>query len=166
MSISSVQTAGTWIETRFAKPDQTLEAIEFSFYPAYVEAVWSHAKLSAKAARTTREASDYYGDEFILLAKSVPLNGSSMFVRVTLIRSKNPDYYHMRVEINAPTKIKRKGRLILYWDGQTYIVPLRAGEMFFDDISLPDFSNENKNLPSRRMLLRVEFDQNDQNGAA
>jgi hypothetical protein len=70
----------------------------------------------------------------------------------------------MRVEVAAPEVITQTGRLILYWDQNHYIVPLRVGAMEFEDISGPDFSRLKGNMPSRHLRLRLEFDSRGKNG--
>lgn len=156
--------ASAWRQTLVRTRAQALAAVEFSFYPAYIETVWNLRNANRVPTRATRSIDDPFEEEKILLDDTVPLDGASMFVNVSLIPAKQAEHYHMHVQVAAPRIIARNGHVILQWDHHEYSVPLRVGEMFFEDISPPDFSRLNKNLPSRRLRLRIEFDTRGKNG--
>jgi hypothetical protein len=80
-----------------------------------------------------------------------------MFVRAWLIPANLPGYYHMRVEMFTPDSVPGAVRVRLYWDNHEYYGVVRPNQVFFEDITPPDFSRHAGNLPSRRMRLTFEF---------
>jgi hypothetical protein len=155
-------TSGTWLQTR-SKSAQGL-AVEFLFYPTFVQAAWSRTAFPAVRARVLRESPDLFKKERILLDDSFLVEGSSMIVRVSLVPAREQEHYHMRIEVTSPQTIARSGRVILNWGSQEYVLPLRNGTMLFEDISPPDFSRLKKNVPSRDLRIRIEFDSHGKNG--
>lgn len=153
---------GTWVQTVSREPERF--TVEFSFYPAYVQAAWNTLTGIRPAGPATR-GDGLPAEESLLLDDSVPYNGSSLLVRVSLIRApKRAEHYHMRVQVAAPTSMKRNGKLFLEWDDYKYSIPLYAGAMLFEDISPPDFSRHKRNMPSPRLRLRLEVDAPPKNG--
>lgn len=164
MSDSISASSGTWRQTHKPEPGQTLPAVEFLFFPAYVQAVWNRKPRAARETRESRGVYDFDDEERILLTDSIALDGASILVRASLIPARKPEHYHLRVEVAAPKNFKHGGRLILSWDRYEHHVPFHPGAMFFEDISPPDFSRLRKNLPSPRLRLRIEFDEHGKNG--
>ncbi len=165
MLLPNAPASGAWLQqTHIQEPGEQLSVVEFLFAPAYIETVWSREPDLLHQTRETRGQYDFDDQERILLAASVALDGASMMVRASLVPAKKRDRFHMRVEVAAPQIITRRGRLILFWDGHEYSVPLRVGVMLFEEISPPNFSRLKGNLPSRRLRLRLEFDTRGKNG--
>lgn len=162
---SAPPSSGAWLQTRTLAPGQTHPIVEFLFFPAYIQAVWNRAFPPTDETRQARGADDFDDTERLLLTDTITMDGSSILVRASLIPApQKPGHFHLRVEAASPKTFRRGGRLILYWDKYEHHVPFRSGEMFFEDISPPDFSRLDKNLPSSRLRLRIEFDEHGDNG--
>ncbi len=152
-----------WRQVRAATRAIQTTRIEFHFTPRYVQAVWERTR-HPKAKTGTRGDSFPSEPEALLLDDVIQVDATTIFVRAWLLRSTKSDGYHLRVEIGAPEGVKRNLRIHLHWDNALYTANLRAGQMFFEDITTPDFSRRRNNLPSRRLRLSVEIEHAGSNG--
>ena len=152
---------GTWVQVEPRRASGKPRRIEIRFYPEYIRAIW--ARRAERALSATRGGVSLSPDsETLLLHTAFPVDGVTVFVRAWFIPAPGKrDTFHLRVEIGAPEGVKRAIRVILRWDNAEYIAPLRAGQVSFEDITAPDFSKSRKNLPSRRLQLSFEFEDDD-----
>jgi hypothetical protein len=121
-------------------------------------ALWDHRLNPAKSPAVTRGISISPDGETLMLDTVIPINRSSAFVRAWLVPAVEREYFHLRVEITAPEPIKRNLRVTLNWDNGDYTSVMRAGNLFFEDITPPNISKHFGNLPSRRFRLTFEFE--------
>lgn len=135
--------------------------VEFRFSPAYVRALWN---ANALLQGDTRAAYYLPQSERLLLDDVIYIEDKAVFVRAWLIPSVERDYFHLRVKVAAPARLTRNAQLFLQWDRYQYALPLKAGEMEFEDISLPNFSRLSNNVPSHRLRLSFEFENGGPNG--
>lgn len=155
--------SGTWVQVRPRTARNQPRRVEFRFYPEYVRAVWK--SMNGETAPKTRGGVSLSPDgETLLFTDVIQIDGTSVFVNAWFIPARQPETYHLRVEIAAPQGIQRSVRLFLHWDKTQYSARLRKGEMFFEDITTPDFSRAQKNLPSRRLQLSFEFENDTNSG--
>ncbi len=135
--------------------------VEFRFSPTYLRALWN---VNASLLGKLRAA--YYAPQFerLLLDDVIYIEDKAVFVRVWLIPAEEPDYFHLRVRVAAPARLTRNGQLFVHWDKYQYALQLKAGELEFEDISLPNFSRARHNLPLRRLRLSFEFENGRPNG--
>jgi hypothetical protein len=150
-----------WAIKYFEADGKNPTRIEIHFSPEYIRTLWQREPVSEPATRSGYESSD---EEDLILDDVVTYEDASIFVLAWLVPAKKPGYFHIRVEVKVTQRLTRNARVILYWDGYTYIVRLRAGEMLFEDISTPDFSHLNGNLPSDQLRMTFELEENSKNG--
>ncbi|MCG3142653.1 MAG: hypothetical protein HDKAJFGB_04181 [Anaerolineae bacterium] len=84
-----------------------------------------------------------------------------MFVQAWLVPAARLGDYHIRVSMNAPAPLKKRLHVCLYWDNDQYTATLARGVWLFEDITEPIFSSRNGNLPSRRLRLTFDFQEDD-----
>lgn len=153
---------GTWSQVRVRPRQSNNVRVEFRFYPAYARSAWG-GPGQPPPARVTRGGRPL-PKETLLLDDVMFIENQSAFVRAWLIPAKKKDYYHLRVELVAPARISRNARVSLCWGQHNYPGEMRAGQLFFENISPPDFSRYLNNLPSRHLHLAFEFENADLNG--
>lgn len=147
---------GTWSQVRVRTRQPKNVRVEFRFYPEYARSVW-HRPSPRQPGAVTRGVRPL-PKETLLLDDVMFIENQSAFVRAWLIPATKAEYYHVRVELVAPTKISRNARVSLRWDKDEYPGEMRAGQLFFENISPPDFSRYLNNLPSRHLHLAFEFE--------
>lgn len=152
--MAASNSSGTWSQVR-TRPANT-NRVEFRFYPEYARTAWVHPQNRAPGAAT--RGKPRLEQETLLLDDVMFIDNQSAFVRAWLIPADAPDYFHIRVELAAPTRIARNARVTLHWDTHEYHGVMRAGQLLFENISPPDFSHYLKNVPTRRLRLTFEFD--------
>ncbi len=131
--------------------------VEICFAPAYLRALW---RPRATRETTSRGAFDDATTERLLYDGTIPIDGASMFVQAWLVPAAQPGDYHIRVSMNAPAPLKKQLAVCLYWDSAQYTATLARDAWFFEDITEPIYSRRNGNLPTRRLRLTFEFQDN------
>lgn len=155
-------TGAPWVQKTYPARRGEPPAVEFCFTPAYLSQLWARRRVRAIPTRSGLPTGD---EETLLLDDVIIRPNGSILVRAWLVPAK-PDYFSIRVEVSAPQPLPRHARVVLYWDTHEYAVRLTAGQMHFEDISMPDFSLYNRNLPSRRLRMRFEFEGDYNNGTS
>lgn len=145
---------GTWSQVRTRSANAT--QVEFRFYPDYARTAWVHPRDRAPGPVT--RGKPRLERETLLLDDVMFIDNQSAFARVWLIPADAPGYFHLRVELAAPTRIARNARVTLHWDHHEHHGVMRAGQLLFENISPPNFSHYLKNVPTRRLRLTFEFD--------
>jgi hypothetical protein len=152
--------AGSWKQVRVRSSEST--RVEFQFYPEYARVAW----LSREPTAATRSAADPFEDERLLLQDTIYIENAAVHVNAYRVPAKIPNHYHLRLDIIAPQKFTRTVRVILRW-GERHeykCIPLRSGQILFQDISPPDFSHYANNMPSHDLSIGFEFDNSGKNG--
>lgn len=158
----SNSTPSPW-QARSVRRNKKIIRHEIRFAPAFARGAWHKPARS----RTARERGEFVSrdQETLLLDHQLDLEGAAGFVRAWLIPSAKPDYYHMRVEMFAPPDVTRNMHVTLIWGKHKYQATLRAGQVFFEDITLPNFSKHNENLPTHRLRLIFDLEGAPTNGS-
>ncbi len=156
--------SATWRQVRVRARSPKTVSIEFRFYPEYARSAWLRP-LQAGTPFTTRGDSFSDEQELLLLQDTIYIEDAAVHVTAWRVPALKPNHYHVRVEIAAPQKFSRPLRLVLQWDKHKYIgIPLKPGQMLFEDISPPDFSRYTDNVPNKNLCLKIEFDNSGKNG--
>lgn len=147
--------SNTWSQVRVRTRPANNIRVEFRFYPNYARTAWIRPQdqtptFATRGARPRGET--------LLLDDVMMIDNQSAFVRAWLIEADKRDFYHLRVELVAPSRYTRNARVSLRWDNHEYPGVMRAGQIFFENISPPNFSRYLNNLPSRRLQLAIEFE--------
>lgn len=161
-SMHSPNLSKPWSQVRVrSRPSKNIR-VEFRFTPEYARAAWTRPQHSTLSRVTRGERPSE--SETLLLDDVMLIDNQSAFVRAWLVPADTTGFYHVRVELVAPQRIVRNARVSLQWDGHEYSGFMRAGQLFFENISPPNFSRFLKNLPSSRLRLSFEFDHAEQTG--
>ena len=147
---------GTWSQIRVRSRQSKNVRVEFRFYPEYARSAWQGQ--AQRASTFVTRGGRPLPRETLLLDDVMFIENQSAFVRAWLIPAKQAEYYHLRVELVAPSSISRNARVSLRWDKHEYPGEMRAGQLFFENISPPDFSRYLNNLPSRRLHIAFEVE--------
>ncbi|MBI4672174.1 MAG: hypothetical protein HY741_10970 [Chloroflexi bacterium] len=150
-----------WTQVHLKPRGKARTRVEFHFSPDYVSALW---KANALPRLDTRAAFPSPHHERLLLDDVIYIEDKTVFVHAWLVPAVEPEYFHLRVRVAAPTLLTRNGRLSLHWGSHQYSLPLKAGVVEFEDISPPNFSRYHNNLPSHRLRLSFEFESGGKNG--
>lgn len=147
-----------WQETLSRGRGKKQWRFEARFAPNYVRKLW---RPRATRETTSRGAFDDATTERLLYDGTIPIEGASMFVQAWLVPAARLGDYHIRVSMNAPAPLKKRLHVCLYWDNDQYTATLARGVWLFEDITEPIFSSRNGNLPSRRLRLTFDFQEDD-----
>ena len=157
------QSAAPWAQSLTRVRGANRRRVEIRFAPDYIRALW-HPRTAREQA--VRGAFDDAENERLLYDGTIPIDGASMFVQAWLVPAMRPEYYHIRVSMNAPAPLKKRLYVCLYWDSDQYTATLARGEWLFEDITEPHYSRRNGNLPARRLRMTFEFQENDDDAAS
>lgn len=160
MSVSEMsKSVAPWAQSVTRARGTNRRRVEIRFAPDYIRALW-HPRIARE--RIARGAFDDAASERLLYDGTIPVDGgASMFVQAWLVPSARSGSYHIRVSMNAPAPLKKRLFVCLYWDSDQYTATLARGEWLFEDITEPNFSRSNGNLPTRRLRMTFEFQDDD-----
>lgn len=142
----------------------------YRFSPAFVRAAWTDFQAASPRTRGAWIASErgsWGGRErrTLLLNDTLLVRGRTIFVRVWMVPTQHPNHFSLHVELATSQPFGQNARLVLQWGNQKYATTLSADQLFFEDISPPNFSRFRNNSPSGRLQLTFEFG-NDRGGTA
>lgn len=163
MSAASLKKNAPWVQVNPSVRGSTRTHVEIRFAPNYIRSLW---RPRAARERGTRGVFDDAAGERLLFDGTIPVEGASMFVQAWLVPAAEPGAYHIRVTMAAPAPLKKRVLVRLYWDNGRYTASLARGEWLFEDITEPNYSRRNGNLPTRRLRMTFEFQDDDDDKAS
>lgn len=150
---ATTTTADAWVQVRVPGRNASSTQVEFRFSSEYVRSIWQ-----ANPMPVTRTGHISPETETLLLDDVIELPDVMIHVAAWLIPSRSdPKVYHLRVDMDAPKRVKREMFVTLHWGHAQYDAYLHSGAMRFQDITLPDFSRKFNNFPSRDFCLTFEY---------
>ena len=143
--------SNTWSQARVrTRPAKNIR-VEFRFYPDYARTAWIRPqdRTSSLVTRGPRP----HAPETLLLDDVMLIDNQGRVSARLAHSGRQTRLLSCAGGTPAPSRMAQNARISLRWDNHEYRRHA-AGQLFFENISPPNFSRYLNNLPSRRLAAR------------